>query len=231
MKSIAIVIIGIALMTSCQTIDQHQLASFKEAININLGLDSVVIRNNKNLSVDCYTYTDESDFDNEMTISLITYFLGKHYSPNVIPLDKKLIIKLVDTARVYSSSMDLIEAYRLSATADSAFARTFEIFSGEGDCSLVHQFRESQDFDVIMRDTLIRKIDINGLVKTKFTTHYGATMIGYKARMRILGINRRSLYLYFNKRKELEKIELNKKNVKDHYEEGDDYKGTATNND
>jgi|GEM_PF-7082259 len=222
-------IIIILTLSGCKLRHQYDFEKFSLAIQDNFQIDSVrIFENKKNLDIECYTFLDSSDYDNEMTISLITCFLGKHYFPDVIPLEKKVRIKLIDSVRTYESELNIAEVYHISAIADSALIKTVEIFNAESNNQLINNFRNSSSFSQILEDTEINRFNLNGLVRVdelnencnnhkdlnlpknvKTEMSKLSSNSSYRARMRIEGVNSVSIYLYFDCNKELIEIKTN----------------------
>lgn len=140
--------------------------TIKDELTNNLGVNGIEISDNENLIISFKSpfEQNQSSFDN--TASIARHLVLKHYNPNVLNLDKRVIIKTVDSkAKEYTSANIIRNIQKLDLFFDQTMTHLNDLFNPEykSDNRIILDFQKSECFNKITESGLLTAANIVGI--------------------------------------------------------------------
>jgi hypothetical protein len=167
-----IAIFSVLLLTSCDPYGVNKDRDFqkiKNQLSENLSVNSIEIEDNKNLLVKVKSPFKENKGSFENFASVAQYIIGKNYKPNVLSMDKNIIIEMTDTLNNnYKSKTDFKSIFFLEKFFDKTLNNLESILNPEynGEEYTIIEFHKTDCFKRIISNG-IKSANIVGIEKDK----------------------------------------------------------------
>jgi hypothetical protein len=172
LKSLFSLLLTVSLLVGCNSYGPKRDIDFKTIksdLSTSLGVDSIEISDNQNLIISFRSDFEQNQASFENTASIARYLVMDTYSPNILSLDKKVIIKTKDSVgKEYSSSNKVRNIQKLDKFFDKTIINLEAIFNGryKNDNKIVLNFLNSPCFSKINRNGEISAANIVGMQQT-----------------------------------------------------------------
>ncbi len=155
-RYLIIAILSILLLTSCDPYGVNKERDFQEIrsqLSEKLNINSIEIEDKENLQVKVKSPFIENRGSFENFASMAQYIIGKNYKPNVLSMDKSIIIEMTDTLENnFKSKTDFKSIFYLENFFDNTLNNLESILNPEynGNENAIIEFHKTDCFNKII---------------------------------------------------------------------------------